>query len=233
MTFINSFYKQAKNAVLVSSMILFSTSSFAGVTSVADGYEVFVTLTGNDCGGRGSSLEPILGKGTNCTITIDGNEIAVVLTKLEYNDGTASAHDDGDDNDPYEYSVDHWTISEGAITDDYETGTWTAHTGIGYPEVSFWSAKSSTSSNLYWKVSDLDQCSTILSFECMNSAVVATTGSWTTPTGQALSHLTFFGGICLQDCEPDNNTEVPEPSTIAIFALALSLLRIQSKRRNT
>jgi len=69
----------------------------------------------------------------------------------------------------------------------------------------------------------------------MSAAVSVTTGTWSTPYNNAnsqaaLSHLTFFGGICTENCEP---AQVPEPSTIAIFALALGLLRIRSNYRNT
>jgi hypothetical protein len=236
MKFINTFFKQVKNIVLVSSIALFSVSSYAGNTLVS------VLLSGNDCVGKDIS-EPFGSTGSgfqDCTINIDGTELAFVLTKFGYDDGTPEAHDEDDVGAHYDYLEEHWDIVKN--DNDYKSGTWTTPEGAGYPEVTFWSAKAGKlGMNLFWYVSDADyatECNPNLTLSCMSAAVSVTTGTWSTPwnnsTSQAaLSHLTFFGGLCLQDCEPDTPTEVPEPSTIAIFALALGLLRIQAKRRNT
>ncbi|NQZ21074.1 MAG: hypothetical protein HRT53_03375 [Colwellia sp.] len=225
MKIINTLLKQAKNILLVLSIALFSMSSYAGNTLVS------VLISGNDCDGD----SPFAGQGfADCTINIEGTELAFVLTKFGYDDGTPEGHEEGDH---YTYLEEHWDIEEN--DSEYKSGTWTTPTGAGYPEVSFWSAKAGNSGlNLFWYVTDADyatECDPKLTLSCMSAAVSVTTGTWSTPYNNAnsqaaLSHLTFFGGVCLQDCGP--NTEVPEPSTIVIFAFALGLLRIQSKHRN-
>ena len=226
MKFINTLLRQVKNILLVLSLALFSISSYAGNTLVS------VLISGNDCDGDspfggGNGFE-------NCTINIDGTELAFVLTKFGYDDGEYEGHDDGAH---YTYLEEHWDIDEN--DSEYKSGTWTTPTGLGYPEVSFWSAKAGNAGlNLFWYVTDADyatECDPDLTLSCMSAAVSVTTGTWSTPwnnsTSQAaLSHLTFFGGVCTENCEP---AEVPEPATLAIFALALGLLRIQSKPRNT
>jgi hypothetical protein len=224
MKFINTLLQQTKNILLVSSFALFSMSSYAGNTVVS------TFISGNDCDGS----EPFaVGDGTgngfgNCILEMDSIELAATLVKF------GGSGDFVEAGQSYSYNANHWDID--ANNNDYKTGTWTLQ-GTGYPEVTFWAAKAGSGMNLYWEVDDSVDCSDLLSFTCMSAARTVTTGTWSTPNNNGgnqanLSHLTFFGGICLQDCEPDNNTEVPEPSTIAIFALALGLLRIQSKRLN-
>jgi hypothetical protein len=166
-----------------------------------------------------------------------GTELAFVLQKFGYDDGDRDSDED-DTGAHYTYLEEHWDIDED--DDEYKTGTWSTPTGFGYPEVSFWSAKAGNSGlNLFWYVKDEDyatECDPNLTLACMSAAVPVTTGTWATPSNgnsqAALSHLTFFGGICLSDCGPGTNTVVPEPSTIAILALGLGLLRLQSKRRS-
>ncbi len=218
MKIINTLLKQVKSVLLVLSIALFSISSYGGNTLV----ETFVS--GNDCDGD----SPFAGQGfANCTINIGGTELAFVLTKFDGNLG----HDEDGIN--YTYDADHWDI------DGAQSGTWSTPTGVGYPEVSFWAAKGGNGFNLFWFVTVDDYSNECdpdeLTIGCMSAAVSVTTGTWSTPSNNGgqqagLSHLTFFGGVCTENC---GSTEVPEPATIIILALALALLRLQAKPRNT
>ena len=229
MTIINTLCKQAKNILLVSSVVLFSMSSYAGNTVVS------AFISGNDCNGTGPfAVGSVIGNGNgfnDCIIKKDNTELAEVLVKF----GGLGAHTPGDVGENYVYAAAHWNIVENDA--GFKEGTWNLQ-GTGYPEVTFWSAKAGNGLNLYWEVDDSVDCSDLLSLTCMSAARAVTTGTWSTPNNNGgnqanLSHINFYGGICLQDCEPGTNILVPEPSSLAIFALTLGLLRIQSKRRNT
>jgi len=225
MKIINTLLKQVKNILLVSSIALFSLSSYAGNTLVS------AIIDDNDCNGEFPFAVSgnVNGNSTpfgKCIIEVGGYELAFVLTKFEGN----GSYDESGDN--YTYDANHWDIDINA--NGYE-GSWSTSVGVGYPEVSFWSAKAADNFQLFWYVTDADygtECNPNLTLSCMSAAISVTTGTWSTPDNQALSHLTFFGGICTENCEPEPPTEVPEPATIAIFALALGLLRFQSKRLN-
>jgi len=238
MTLINSFFKQAKNIVLVTSIVLFSSVSYADVTPV---YKLISkTLTGNECGANKkfdqSSITGFGGGFSRCAIRANGSDenLAFVIGKFNSELSTYSESKRYDDEVAGEH-INDWgfTISSSPNFDSNGKGNWVYTATNGYPEVTFWAAKASNKFNLFWYVEESVDCSSKLSYSCMSAAEAVTEGSWKTPKKKSLSHLTFFGGVCLQDCEPNPNTEVPEPSSIAIFALALGVLRIKSKRRNS
>ncbi|MBA6352111.1 PEP-CTERM sorting domain-containing protein [Colwellia sp. BRX9-1] len=140
----------------------------------------------------------------------------------------------------------YWNFTS---TGDYSSGDWTYKNPNNYPDIRYWMAKaggdnSGAGFRLFWTIetSKAEACgtgadiNTNLNYQCMNLAQSVTTGSWTTPnnangTLKGLSHITFFGGLCEEvvGCEPVN-VSVPEPSTLAIFALGLIGLGVRRKQ---
>jgi hypothetical protein len=150
------------------------------------------------------------------------------------------------------------TLSYDDSTDT--SGEWEYNNGdYTYPDIRFWIAKTGEGGwFLNWKVDTLEigidsNCKigtnvnddsdfsdpSNFSFACMNLAQSVTAGTWSTPNNNkhGLSHITFFGGLCTQD-EIDNSengcagttTSVPEPTSIALFALALFGIAARRKK---
>jgi len=126
------------------------------------------------------------------------------------------------------------------------SGKWIYNKGnYTYPDIRFWTAKAGSDFLLFWQV-ELDDVSGNclnstdgfnLSYNCMSLAQSVTEGTWSTPNTKSLSHITFFGGLCLEsDANDDINcgtttTQVPEPTSIALFGLAL--LGITARRKKS
>ncbi|MGY6530498.1 MAG: hypothetical protein ACXITR_11280 [Cyanobacterium sp.] len=96
--------------------------------------------------------------------------------------------------------------------------------GRNIPGITHWSSKSSTGFVLSWIVDRDDETTTQVcnlgnladpnnyNRNCLNAALIVSSGNWSTPTSQGLSHISFYG------------KEIPEPSTAipAIFLFGLA-----------
>ena len=182
----------------------------------------------NDCSGY-------FGKFGDCKIThvLSGDDkvFATVMGKF-----------DGEDNTKHEFvspsQASDWNFTVNNINQanpgQNGTGDW-HYTGTAYPGISFWVTKASNAFIVNWMINDTTEnnvtCTTEFSIACMNLAVSVTTGAWTTPLTDSndnspivprdLSHITFYG---------NKKIDVPEPATLALFALAL--LGIAARRKS-
>lgn len=180
-----------------------------------------------DVGIGGSSFD-------NCSIFEYENgtriEISPVIRKFEVsNSGSFDSEDGEDEGSTYqgETSASDWGFDG---TNEFSTGSWTYDSDSGV-NIRYWTAKAGNQFRLFWYVSDDDYASCdpeAFNLACLTAAIVTNTGTWTTPSngnggGAGLSHITFFNSM-------DPVVVVPEPTTLAVFALGLIGLACTRRR---
>ncbi len=191
---------------------------------------------------------------SDCAISVlDNNNVRAylsdVIIKFDYTESGAVQETTVGSEYIGKINGDSFGDQSSDITFDDSTnssGDWTYNDGIyTYPDIRFWTAKTGKGGfYLFWQVDSSeipDNCvtgtdSSNLSFACMNLAQSVTQGTWSTPTAKKLSHITFFGGLCSED--DANNAancgtttqQVPEPTSIALFALALFGIAVNRKK---
>jgi len=162
-------------------------------------------IPGNDCSGVFGSGFP------NCRV-----------------DGSPSIIKFDQDLDVEEISVNYPTIdgTEFEFTNlgtDNTTGTGTYmpdDLAIGEdPAVRFWAAKAGPEFYLFYL--------TVADVQNRSMAESVTTGTWETPLGQALSHITFY------DTGAFPPVEVDEPATLVLLGLSLLGLGVSGRRKAT
>ncbi|MDX2367682.1 MAG: PEP-CTERM sorting domain-containing protein [Colwellia sp.] len=249
------FSKKLFPKILVLGFSLFvSYAANAELTQVS----VLITESSNDCGNNKYFDDPnpdsVLNGFSNCRISVDnGGELAYlsdVIIKFGGNDADFDGSHEISSNYTGVVQADDFDLTANASN---TSGSWIYNNNeFTYPDIRFWTVKAGNDFVLFWQV-DLtetpDNCLTgtddfNLSFACMNLAQSVTTGSWATPVnggGQiaGLSHITFFGGLCSEDdlnfdsscgTTPTTTTGIPEPTSIALFSLAL--FGIVARRKN-
>lgn len=213
-----------------------SFSSYAALTTVST-----IIDANNDCGNSGYFNYD--GNGfSNCTILIrngSGEVANVTLSNviIKFNGSLESSEISS--NYP---NVDPDAYSFSNLSSGNKSGSW-SNTTVS-PGIKFWVAKAGSGKHgsglhLFWQVDSNNIPSTCtagesasnFTIECLNLAQVVTSGSWTTPGDKGLSHLTFFGGICTENCEPPPPSPIPEPGTIFILASAIIGLGAMRKRK--
>jgi hypothetical protein len=109
-------------------------------------------------------------------------------------------------------------------------GSWiyTPTPGQDDPEIMYWVAKGGMGGDfkLFWEVDtdvgmgsgftcDTTDAMSAYTPACLNEALVQTSGIWETPTGQSLSHLTFY------DTGGGGGGSAPEPGVLVLLATGL------------
>jgi len=229
----------------------FTLCSFA--TAQLTQVSVLIEPTSNDCGTNKYFDDPngTLTGFSNCRIFVDNGGELAYLSDVIIKFGSGSENFDNSlVNNTAEISSNYTgntQASEFALAFDDNTnssGTWTYNNNVfKYPDIRFWTAKAGNDFLLFWMVDATEiptNCTAgengaNLTYGCMSLAESVTTGTWTTPESRGLSHITFFGGLCSEsDVNFDSNcgpgTEVPEPTSIALFALALLGITARHKR---
>jgi len=222
-----------KNTFSISKALFLSSLLFSGFANAElTQISTFIDNDNNDCSGYfGSGFD-------NCKITYvptDSTVFASIMAKYDAENSSDNEFADGS-------SEDEWTFNDTSSNSPGEDSTGTWDYAGSYPGISFWVAKGSNSFVLNWMVdtADLDNTSCIdgrdgnnFSVECLSLAQTVTSGSWLTPYDNDkaelfnLSHITFYGNECESNCV----TQVPEPTTLVLFGLAIMGLSLQRKRK--
>lgn len=222
------FSKSITSRIILIVTLLFCSSFFANaaLTPVNDLRQVSILINAkNDCSGYfGSGF-------SQCEITHVPSTNSPVFAEI-----MGKFDEDGSTETTASSQASDWNFYGNTQQNpgNNGTGTW-YYTGANYPGISFWVAKASKKFVLNWMVIDneenRDTCgpSKEFSIDCLSLAVSVKTGDWTTPVNtngknrspKELSHISFYGKNCdSQPCERQV-TDIPEPTSIALFSLAL------------
>ncbi|PKH86304.1 PEP-CTERM sorting domain-containing protein [Colwellia sp. Bg11-28] len=241
------FSKRKFSKVLLIVASLFSSFfANASLTPVGDLLQVSI-LVADNVQGNSNDCSGYFGQGfEECKIThvpsSDTTVFAEIMGKFEGEGATQFAAP----SQASDWNFDVNNLTNQTNPGENGTGTWN-YTGAEYPGVSYWVAKAGSAGFiLNWMIADnADNRSTCaspdeFSVSCLDLAVSVTTGAWTTPltagNGNSpiiprnLSHISFYGNKCDGDCGP-TTTSIPEPTSIALFALAF--LGIAARRKNS
>lgn len=226
--------------LLASCCLLLALPSMAGVTLMSHFFS-----GDNDCN-NAYFQDPGENSFDTCKVAIgefgvDKVYLADVIAKFDTVDNSTSP--EYTESKKYKADIDQsdWTFGNGGQLDEsYKTGTW-EYSG-GSPGIRFWTAKaggggnSGGGFNLFWLVDDTTEATNACNpdtytLDCLNLAKTVISGSWSTPEGKGLSHITFFGGLlaCTAPCGGDS-TVVPEPQTLMLLALGMLGLVARQKR---
>lgn len=173
----------------------------------------------NDCSGFfGSGFQ-------NCDIGHPfDKEISKIIAKIEYNGRNQSSRQTNTSHFPTVTGSEFTINFNGNRPNSTGSGTWSYNPGENDPGVRFWVAKGGDEGfTLFWNVEtsftgagevcDMNDDRKKFSVRCLRLAEAVTSGTWSTPNGKGLSHITFYNG----------EREIPEPSTaipVILFGLA-------------
>lgn len=200
-------------------LMLMITPSHAALVSFLidknskDPFGIGEDKTNNDCSGYfGSGFE-------DCQIAFGDTALSRVVIKFDKNLTIGSS--DSAVNNQWYPTIDgkEWKFS--GNNSNNQSGKWEYTAGAGDPVIKYWAAKAGPGFKLFWDVDDLDLCAVVNSLSCLSAANAVTAGSWVTPSGKGLSHLTFY----------DSMAVVPVPAAFWLFGTALIGLIGYSRRK--
>jgi hypothetical protein len=220
-------------ALLIVASLFTSFVANASLTPVGDLLQVSVLIAETEQGNKKNDCSGYFGQGfEQCKITHVPSSDTTVFAEIMGKFGDENKFNAPSQASDWNFDVNGQTNE--AHPDENETGQWN-YTGTEYPGVSYWVAKAGSAGFiLNWMIADnADNRITCdspdeFSVSCLSLAISVTTGAWTTPSVKGLSHISFYGNKCDNDCGP-TTTSVPEPSSLALIALAF--LGIAARRK--
>jgi hypothetical protein len=170
-----------------------------GAMSVASAATInTVVLSGNDCAGVFSNPNGF----NTCTIPTQYDPTrSPVIAKFDFR-GTSVSETTINPLFP-SVTGGEFTISFNPNTTS--SGTWSYNPGTNDPGVTAWVAKGGNNFQLFYTT----------------PKEAVTFGTWSTPGGEGLSHITFYDSASTNGGGGPNQVEVPAPGALAILGFAL------------
>ena len=235
-----SYVKDVEYFSLVAVGAIVSAGSVSAATTVS------AQLSGNDCSGTFSSSVTGQNGFSYCDVGNDlGDDdyaISAVVAKYEPYEAAKPPTDNKPDGTPAKPA--NWELNSllyptvqssqftltgagDASTEAGISGTWSYNQLVGTPSIRFWVAKAGNDFNLFWNVADgtgFDADN--YNQECLEAAIVSTTGDWSTLGQMGLSHITFY------NCGPGVNV-VPLPAAGWMLIVGLGAMGAMRRRKKS